>query len=240
MFRFRLAVGLTLTSGLLLLLVSAPALGKPRWIEGQMERSTVISCASLVAGAPIETAGVLAQSGFRADRKRLPRVGQTFYARVCVGGAGEPCVTQVARIEVVLPTGVRIAVTPRTPVRCLHFTSPESPAARLTPEQGCPRRAYRPRELGYGRHPSFMFPRTTRQDGLWELPRGFGYFIDFPLRSKRALKGIARGLPTCGRIEGEPPCPPGKARDYLQAAIFVSDGNSNPWVVPRIGLFVRK
>ena len=64
-------------------------------------------------------------------------------------------------------------------------------------------------------------------------------FIDFPLRSKRALKGIARGLPSCGRTEGEP-CPPGKARDYLQAAIFVSDGNSNPWVVPRIGLFVRK
>jgi hypothetical protein len=200
-----------------------------------MQRSTVVSCASLIAGAPVYTAGILAQTGYRANPKRLPKTGQTFYARVFIGGAGEPCVTQMAQLEVVLPLGVRTAVTRRTPVRCRYFTSPDAPVAPLPADEGCPRRAYRPQELGFGSRPSVMFPRTTRQDGLWELPRGTGYFIDFPLRSKRKLRGIKAGLPSCTT----PPCSRRRVRDSLQAAIFVSDGNTNPWVVPHVGLFVR-
>ena len=219
-------------------LLAAPggAVAKPRWIEGQMQRSTVVSCASLVAGAPVYTAGILAQTGFRADPKRLPKAGRTFYARMFIGGAGDPCVTQVARLELVLPLGVRTAVSRRARVRCSYFTSPDVPAAPLSAAEGCPRRAYRPQELGYGNRGTVMFPRTTRADGLWELPRGTGYFIDVPLRSKRRLRGIQAGLPDCSGL----PCTRREVRDNLQAAIFVSDGNTNPWVLPHVGLFVRR
>ena len=91
------------------------------------------------------------------------------------------------------------AVSRTRPVRCSWFTSPDSPIRKLSAAEGCPRKAFKPSQLGYGSRPSFMFPRTTREDGLWELPRGDGYFIDVPVRSKRTLKGIARGLPSCQR-----------------------------------------
>jgi hypothetical protein len=229
----RAALGaLTLAAAVSLTLPGAAA-AKPRWIDGQMVRSTVTSCASIVAGVPVLTAGVLAEASFRADPKRLPKTGQPFYARVFIGGAGEPCVTQYAQLQVVLPVGVELAISRKRPVRCTHFTSPESPIVALTREQGCPHRASRGT---YG----VQFDRTTREDGLWELPRGYGYFVDFPIRSSRKLKGIANGPPACDRLEDGPPCSRREVRDNLQAAIFVIDGDTDPWVAPHIGLFVRR
>jgi hypothetical protein len=212
------AIGLTL---------AAVASAKPRWIDGRMVRSDVVSCRTATLGNPVVTAGVLAQVGFRADPAALPRIGQTFYARVFIGGAGEPCVTQFASVEVVLPVGVKLAVTRRTPIRCSSFRV--NPSTKPVPAAGCPRTASRGTR-------GWQFVRTTRADGLWALPRGQAYFIDFPLRSTRVLKGIARGLPACRRV----PCTPAQARDNLQVALKISDGNANPWLVPYVGLFVRK
>ena len=216
------AVGLAMVSG---------AAAKPRWVDGQMVRSDVVACKPAALGAPVVTAGVLAQVGFRADPKALPRIGQTFYARAFIGGSGEPCVTQVATVEVVLPVGVKLAVTRKTPIRCSEFTV--SSSAPATPAAGCPRR---PSRGIYG----WQLARPTRPDGMWELPRGQAYFLDFPLRSTRTLKGIARGLPGCVRRSDGAPCTPDKARDNLQVALKISDGNSNPFLVPYVGLFVRK
>jgi hypothetical protein len=210
---------------------AAAASAKPRWNEGKMERSTVQSCASVVAGQPVLTAGILAHAGFRADPKALPRVGQTFYGRAFIGGAGDPCVTQMAKLELVLPAGVRLAITRATPIRCTSITPDTSSA--VSSAEGCPRSPIR------GTYGPWL-ARTNRQDGLWELPRGQGYLIDFPLRSTRTLKGIARGVPACARPAFGPPCPAAKARDYLQVAVHVADGNTNPWVVPVVGLFVRR
>lgn len=212
----------------LALAVPTAATAKPGWIDGQTVRSTVVACAPSTLGAPVLTAGVLAQVGFYADPRALPRVGQTFYSRIFIGGSGEPCVTQFATVELVLPLGVRPAVSKRTPIRCSSFTV-RTPAV---PAQGCPRALARGR---YGLH----VVRTNRADGMWELPRGQGYFIDVPLRSARTLRGIGSNLPACGRRAEGPPCPPAQARDYLQAAVFVADGNRNPWLVPQVGLFVR-
>ena len=63
------AVGLSLA-------LPAGAAGKPKWISGQHVNSTVHSC---VFGD--DRAGVLAEASFRADPRRLPRRGQTFYGR---------------------------------------------------------------------------------------------------------------------------------------------------------------
>ena len=141
--------------------------------------------------------------------------------------------TQYAQLQVVLPVGVEPAISRKRPVRCTYFTSPESPIVPLSREQGCPQRASRGT---YG----VQFDRTTRADGLWELPRGTGYFVDFPIRSARKLKGIAAGPPACDRLEDGPPCSRREVRDNLQVAIFVIDGDTDPWVAPHVGLFVRK
>jgi hypothetical protein len=229
----RVGIGALALAAAASLTLPMAAAAKPRWISGQMVRSTVTSCASIVAGVPVLTAGVLAEASFKADPKRLPKTGQVFYARVFIGGAGEPCVTQYAQLQVVLPLGVELAISSRRPVRCTHFTSTDSPIVPLTRADGCPRRASRGT---YG----VQFDRTTRADGLWELPRGQGYFVDFPLRSSRKLKGIAAGQPLCGRVEDAPPCSRKEVRDNLQAAIFVIDGDTDPWVAPHVGLFVRR
>jgi hypothetical protein len=214
----------------LALAVVPAAFAKPRWIDGRTVHSTVQSCSSVAIGQPLAIKGAIAQVGFYADPKALPRVGQTFYSRVFLGGVGEPCADQAASLELVLPAGVRLAINPKTPVRCLALTAKTS--SRISTAQGCPQRAQRG---SYG----LLFPRTTRQDGLWALPPGEGVFIDIPLRSSRQLNGIASGLPACGRREGQPPCPANRSRDHLQVGVRMYDGNHNPWLVPSVGLFVR-
>jgi hypothetical protein len=194
-----------------------------------MVHSTVQSCSSVAIGQPMPIQGAIAQVGFFADPKALPKVDQTFYARVFLGGVGEPCAVQAASMELVLPRGVKLAITPKTPVRCLGLTA--TTTSRITPAQGCPKRAQRG---SYG----LLFPRTTRPDGLWALPAGEGVFVDVPLRSSRRLNGIASGLPSCVRRDGQPPCPANRARDHLQVGVRMYDGNDNPWLVPSVGLHV--
>jgi hypothetical protein len=219
-----------LAAAALALAVVPAAFAKPRWNDGMMVHSTVQSCSSVAIGQPLLIKGAIAQIGFYADPQALPRVGQTFYSRVFLGGVGKPCADQAASLELVLPAGVRLAITAKTPVRCLALTAKTS--SRISAAQGCPQRAQRG---SYG----LLFPRTTREDGLWALPAGEGVFVDVPLRSSRRLNGIASGLPQCQRREGQPPCPANRARDHLQVGVRMYDGNDNPWLVPSVGLFVR-
>jgi hypothetical protein len=208
--------------------LAAAAFAKPRWIDGKTVHSTVESCVSVELGNPLLITGAIAQVGYFADPKKL-KVGQTFYARMFIGGAGKPCADQAASMELVLPAGVKLAIAAKTPVRCIDIN--QKKIFRITPAQGCPQRA---RRGSYG----LLFPRTTRSDGLWALPPGEGVMVDVPLRATRKLNGIASGLPSCGRRDGQPPCPAGRARDHLQVGVRVSDGNDNPWLVPTVGLHV--
>lgn len=223
------AVAVLVAAGLALVF-AATALAKPRWIDGRIIKSTVVSCSSIAIGSPLQITGAIAQVGFYADPKALPKVGETFYARVFIGGAGKPCADQAASIELVLPLGVKVAITPKKPIRCTDIT--QKKISRLTTAQGCPRG---PQRGSYG----LLFSRTTRQDGLWALPPGEGVFVDVPLRSSRKLNGIASGLPSCVRRDGQPPCPANRARDHLQVGVRMYDGNDNPWLVPSVGLAVR-
>jgi hypothetical protein len=225
--RQRRCTALAVAAGLGLV-VAATAVAKPRWIDGRLVSSKVESCSSVEAGNPFLITGAVAQVGFFADPKKL-EVGQTFYARMFIGGAGKPCADQAASMELVLPLGVKLAIGPKTPVKCIGIT--QKKISKLTPAQGCPQRSSRG---SYG----LQFANTTRGDGMWALPPGEGWMVDVPLRSTRKLNGIASGPPSCVRVEGQPPCPPSKARDHLQVGVRVSDGNDNPWLVPTVGLHV--
>jgi hypothetical protein len=226
--RWKRITALALAAGLALTLAAA-ALAKPRWIDGRMVQSKVYSCSSVAIGQPILITGAVAQVGYLADPQALPRVGQTFTARMFIGGTGQPCADQAASMELVLPRGVALAITPRRPVRCTYITQQQ--ISRLTAAQGCPRR---PQRGSYG----LLFPRTTRQDGLWALPPGEGFLVDVPLRASRKLNGIRSGLPSCVRRDGQPPCRPSRARDHLQVGVRMYDGNANAWLVPTVGLHV--
>lgn len=218
------------------LILAASALAKPRWVDGRTERTSLPMCPTVVlGGVPPVATGFIAQVGYQADSKVPLRVGKTFYARAFFGAVGRYCIEQIASVEVIPPSGVQLAITAKTPVRCTSLSSDANgkvTTTRLTAARGCPAR---PRRGRYG----WLFPQTTGRGGLWELPRGQGYLLDVPLRSTRPLKGLAIGAPSCARGGNGAPCPAAKAGDYLQVGIDVTDGFKNPWVVPSVGLTVR-
>ncbi len=219
--------------GLALALVSAvPAQAAPGWVLGSIERSSVINCPSLASDAPYSEVGAIANAELLVRRRKLPRVGEVFYVRTRPGAVGRPCADQSVAVEVVLPVGVKLAISPRKPVRCSYFHIDSGRVTPVSSAQGCPQRA----GPGiYGR----SLNRTGAEGPAWTLPYGQGLSIEVPLRSSRRLKGIASQTPSCGRREGEPPCRSDQAGDHLQFAVHVLDGNDSPWLSPYIGLIAK-
>lgn len=224
--RVALATPLALIAALAL---APPSLAKSKWVLWEIERSRVINCLSLIGGYPYEEVGALANAESYIDRRKLPRVGQTFYVRTGPAAVGRPCVNQQSvAIELVLPRGVKVAVSRRTPIRCFSLDS-ASKARRIGRSQGCPRR---PGRGLYG--PSF-----NRRGRPWPLPLGSAMFVEIPIRASRPFKGAAGGVPSCRRIEGQIPCRRDGLAHNLQFANRILDGNRNPWLAPSMPLFVR-
>ncbi len=219
--------------GLALLIASAaPAAAAPKWVLGTAEHSTVVNCTSIVTGEPYTETGARVVAEWEVDRSKLPRVGEVFYVRTLAGAVGMPCADQAASVEVVLPRGVRLAVSRRNPIRCGYFDESGRFSA-VAAGQGCPQG---PGPGLYGR----SLNRSGSGGPLWELPFGPLLAIELPLRSSRRLKGLAAPLPNCARRKqlGQP-CPPGEAGDTVQFGVRVIDGNENPWLSPYIPLIVQ-
>ena len=130
-------------------------------VIGKFESSWIVNCSSQVNGNPFVEKGVNAWAGFIYG-SALPKVGETFYGAANFGAAGEPCVVQSASVEVVLPVGVTLAITPKTPVRCSvrTFDVKTRTVSDPKPAQGCPRR---PSKGLYG----LRFSRATGKGGRW-------------------------------------------------------------------------
>ena len=205
---------------------------KRSWVAGSIERSSILNCPSVITGAPYTEVGAAANAEAFVDRRRLPRVGSTFYVRTEPGAIGRPCADQSVAVEIVLPRGVRLATTRRTPIRCAYWDIDTRKVTKVRRSGGCPRRAKRG---VYG----FSLNRSGSQGPTWALPYGQALRIEVPVRSTRRLKGGAGGSLSCGRREGDPPCPASKAGDNLQFADHVLDGNASPWLSPHVPLFVR-
>jgi hypothetical protein len=205
---------------------------KKRWVAGSIERSTVTNCPGLIGGFPYDETGAVANAEAFVDSKRLPRVGQTFYVRTEPASIGHPCAEQSVAVEVVLPRGVRLAITRRTPIRCAYWDIDTRKVSKVSRSGGCPRKA---KHGVYG----LALNRTGANGPTWDLPYGQALRIQVPVRSRRRLKGAAGGPITCSRNEGDPPCSSRQAGDHLQFADHVFDGNANPWLSPNVPLFVR-
>lgn len=227
----RTAALATLVGFALAISSAAPAEAARQWTIGTSERSTVLNCTSVVLGEPYAEPGAMADAAWFVDKRKLPRVGDVFYVRTFFGAVGRPCVEQSAAVEVVLPRGVRLAISRRNPVRCRSIDPQSGRVTRLTSRQGCPRRAGRG---VYGR----SLGRTGSRGPLWALPFGQAFTIEVPLRSSRPLRGAP---PECDRRRqlGHP-CPPREAGDGVQFGVKMSDGYESPWLSPYMPLIVRK
>jgi hypothetical protein len=196
-------------------LATCPAAGaKKSWVAGSIERSTVVNCPSLINGFPYTETGAVANAEAFVDKNRLPRVGQTFYVHTEPGAIGHPCASQAVAVEIVLPRGMKLAITKKTPIRCAYWDIDTRKVTKVRRSGGCPRKA---------------------KHGIY----GLALRIEVPVRSKRRLKGAAGGPITCGRNMGDPPCSSKSAGDNLQFADHVLDGDSSPWLSPYVPLFVR-
>ena len=206
-------------------LAAPPAQAETGWQSGEIETSTVLNCSFFP-----ET-GINSLAQFQADPRALPRVGDLFYVRTIPARVGNGCgIPMHVHVEVVLPVGVTTAISAATPVRCLLWDYVTDEA---TPLAGCPQT---PQAGTYG--PAFDQEGPT---GIrpWEIPYRRGVVIELPLRSSRALKGVAGRPITCSRLSGRPPCPAAAAGDNIQLANWISDGIGDPWLSPSVPLFVE-
>lgn len=226
----RAVIALAIAIGVLALCPAAEA--KRRWVAGSIERSSVLNCPSVISGIPYTEVGSVANAEVFLDRHRLPRVGKTFYVRTEPAAIGRPCADQSVAVEIILPRGVRLAITGRTPVRCAYWNIDTRKVTKVGRSDGCPRQA---RRGVYG----YSLNRSGGQGPTWALPYGEALRIEVPVRSTRPLRGGAAGAISCGRQEGEPPCSARQAGDNLQFADHVLDGNGSPWLSPHVPLFAK-
>lgn len=171
--------------------------------------------------------GALAYTGFRVDASALPGPGQVFYGHVVfgaatvVGGTGCGNSDQHAEVDLVLPSGVSLAVSSAHPIYCFH----EDTGASEVKNETCPTHAI---NGTYG-------PALGPQDGsaAWDLPVGRLFEIQFPLVTTRQLKGPAGG--NCPESLSELR----QRNDCLVTAVHVADGDTDPWLLPSVTMVTR-
>jgi hypothetical protein len=202
--------------------VAAAAQADPTWHDGaKVDSKLQNACLGNVEF------GALGYTGFHVDASSLPGLGQVFYghavfgAATTVGGTGCGNTDQHAEVDLVLPSGVSLAVSASHPIYCFH----EDTGASEVKNETCPTHAI---NGTYG-------PALPPQDGsaAWDLPVGRLFEIQFPLVTTRQLRGPAGG--NCPETLGELR----QRNDCLVTAIHVADGDTDPWLLPSVTMITR-
>jgi hypothetical protein len=200
----------------------AAAQAAPTWHDGEKVTSKLQNACL----GNIEF-GALAYAGFKADAAALPGPGQVFYGHVVfgaatvVGGTGCGNSDQHAEVDLVLPSGVSLAVSASHPIYCFH----EDTGGAEVKNETCPTHAI---NGTYG-------PALPPQDGsaAWDLPVGRLFEIQFPLVTTRQLRGPAGG--NCPEALSELR----QRNDCLVTAVHVADGDTDPWLLPSMTMVTR-
>jgi hypothetical protein len=185
------------------------------WWEGNIGKSSITNCASIIQNAPYSEDGAWSWVGFWGNDANWPDAGQVFYAHTVVGGVGNACSGQRAWPELSLPSGVGLSVSAQNPIYCwaLDFNAQTS-----TRETGpdCPQDGYTP---AYGGQ--FALPALTQSQAAytWPLPQGKGWEFWVPVTSNRQLRGTLAN-----------PC------DCVSGYTKIFDGNSSPVLQSNAGL----
>lgn len=171
-----------LTAGLLTLPVSvalvlftgSPSLAAPTRHEGSMVVAMGEWC-----DLGYEAATAASVAGLIYDDAAPPKAGEVFYAYVEVAATAEPCVEQSMIPDIVLPSGLSLAVSVEHPIRCVRWDYSSGQAVEYPETSLCPK-APSPGVSGG----SWSFP--TAQGDLWPLPYQTGYEIQVPVVARSA------------------------------------------------------
>ena len=208
------------------LLLAAPANAALQWHTGTSESSYVLNCNFS------QEPGIQANAEFQSDPQAIPAVGQVFYVRSVIARIGDGCgIDMLGHVEIVPPPGVTAAISAQHPVRCqwLDITT-----GALSPAGGCPQEV---QEAVYGPGFDQLTPGGSTPTYPWRIAYQQALVIEIPLRSNRGLQGTS---PTCGRLEGDPPCTlPSQSGDTLQFTVRMLDAWSSAWLSPYVPLFVQ-
>jgi len=147
-------------------------------------------------------------AGYYGEPGVSPVVGQKYYVQGTWGITGDPCGTGQAKVHVefMLPQGTQLAISAADPVHCIFENFTDHTTTEDT--ANCP-----------------QVPVAGLQGGLafdrsWDTPQGYAWHILVPVISTQPLSGSTIGdCPSC-----------------LTAAIWVIDGDTNPWTYPQIGI----
>lgn len=126
-----------------------------------------------------EAATVGSVAGLIYDDAAPPRAGDVLYAYVEVAAVAEPCIEQQMIPDIVLPDGMRLAVSAAHPIRCVRWDYSSGRGVESPETQLCPS-APSPGVTGG----AYSFP--TAQGDLWRLPYQTGYEIQVPVMAQDA------------------------------------------------------
>jgi hypothetical protein len=200
-----------LAATLAVLVWASTAQAAYQWYDGQIQKSRITNCVSIINGSPYQEDGAWNWAGFYVDQSNLPHVGDVFYTHVVVGGVGNACSGQYAHIEFTPSSGIQTAISSANPVICYAVNFNTNTETRDTAD--CPQT---PQTGTYG--PAFD---PVGSSNPWPLPQGRGWEIQIPVVATREMHGI-----------GASPC------DCVAFSDWILDGNSAPWLHPNNGVYV--
>ena len=199
-------------------LLGRGARGATRWYDGPWVFSPMQNC---VLGTRETGSGV--RLGFETDPKQAPVVGQTFYARAIFGMVSGCIDPQHATLEIVPPSGVSLAVDRAHPIRCMVSVDGGNAFTSFSPCVQAPLKG------AYG----LMLAPAGKP---WAMPSRHIFMVEFPLRARRTMRGLAGG--TCPNDVTELLALP--HNDCLLAVLHVADGYRDPFLVPHQNLVVMQ
>lgn len=149
--------------------------------EGVVKFTSALNCESVLGGYSYYEPGAGAVANVIYDDAAPPRVGEVFYVGVQVAAVGNPypCLDQSMRPDLTLPTGVRLAISPDTPIRCVRWNYQVSPATETPETDLCPSAASAPQSGG-----SVGFDSAA--GGVFTIPTGVGYEVQVPVVASTA------------------------------------------------------
>jgi hypothetical protein len=193
------------------------AMAEAKWWDGEIKRSYITNCVSIIQNNPYQEEGAWNWGGFWGDDANWPNPGEVFYIHVVVGAVGNSCSGQRTYPTFSLPSGVSPAISQQTPVICwgINFETNQASQEPAEPNGACPQQPYT--DPAYGG--TYSIPAVNQQQYAytWPLPQGRAWEFWYPVVSNRQLNGS---------------CP----SDCLRVFTKMLDGNSSPVLDPQAGL----
>ena len=167
------------------------------------------SITNCLTGYPENGAGTYV-SQWRDESGGHPIPGEAYTLSVVVAGIGNSCSGQYAYIDIGLPSNTEPYITPSTPIIC--YADIGSGAERFYPPD-CPSTLVESVWYPWSGYPNVY--QIEAPSGFWDIPQGVTWEFLIPVVSSSTMTGAV-----------------------YQASVRVSDGHSNPELIPSVGVNV--